>query len=75
MGEMKKEIKLYFDRDSLSALLNQISMDMKSGYMSIGDLKIEAPSDVEVEIEYKEKEEADGKIKCIMEWELKWYKK
>jgi hypothetical protein len=75
MGEMKKEIKLYFDRDSLSALLNQISMDMKSGYMSIGDLKIEAPGDVEVEIEYKEKEEADGKIKCIMEWELKWHKK
>jgi amphi-Trp domain-containing protein len=75
MGEMKKEIKFYFDRDSLAALLNQISMDMKSGYMSVGDLKIEVPSDVEVEIEYKEEEKAGGMIKCTMEWELKWYKK
>lgn len=74
MAEMKKEIKLFFDRDSLGALFDQISRDMKAGYMSIGDLKIEAPGDVEVEVEYKEKEE-NGKTKCIMEWELKWYKK
>jgi hypothetical protein len=50
-------------------------MDMKSGYMSVGDLKIEVPSDVEVEIKYKEEEKAGGMIKCTMEWELKWYKK
>lgn len=74
MGEMKKEIKLFFDKDSLAALFDQIARDIKAGYMSVGDLKIEAPGDVEAEIEYKEKEE-DGKIKCIMEWELKWYKK
>ena len=72
MAEMKKEIKLFFWQGSLGALFDQISRDMKAGYMSIGDLKIEAPEDVEVEVEYKEKEE-NGKTKCIMEWELKWY--
>ncbi len=75
MGEMKKEIKLFFDKDSLAVLFNQIARDIKAGYMQVGDLKIEASGDVEAEIEYKEKEESDEKIKCVMEWGLKWYKK
>lgn len=70
---MKKEIKMPFDYQSLGDLFNSIAMDIKAGFISIGDMTIPVPSDGEVEIEYKEIMEGD-KIKCIVEWELKWYK-
>lgn len=73
MAKEKKEIKVFFDHDSLAALFDQIARDIKAGYITVGDLKFEVPGSVEAEVEYKEKEE-NGKTKCIMEWELKWYK-
>lgn len=69
----KKEVKVFFDYDSLSALFDQIARDIKAGYINIGDLKIELPSNVEAEVEYKEKED-NGKTKYVVEFELKWYK-
>lgn len=73
MGKEKKEIKLGFDKDSLASFFDQIARDIKAGYMSFGEEKIEIPGNVDVEIEYKEKEK-DDKVECKLEWELKWYK-
>lgn len=69
----KKEVKVFFDSDSLSALFEEVARDVKSGYFMIGDLKVDIPGNVEAEIEYKEKDE-NGKTKCVVELELKWYK-
>lgn len=71
---MKKEIKLPFDYQSLGDLFESIAKDIKAGFFSVGDMTIPVPNDGEVEIEYKEVSEGD-KTKCVIEWEIKWYKK